>query len=326
MADFRISVLRLRRMSHFTWTADHAKAFTDYHVITKGCSTTAAEKYCRITRLFFAWVNDEGLPLTRDTVEAWMKHLALHCNNRSNATRASRLSSLRTVCGWLVDHGHLPSNPCDDVPTPKFSRKAAQKFSPRELMLLFTESDQKNDTALRDRCLLILFYATGIRRQEMATLTMDRVTLATRTGRVHIIGKGAKHRVIPFEGPIVPLLKTWLIVRANHAQPDEPALFTSMHGNRHGSSGRALGNSGLHAVIKRTAERVGLVTTGVFLHKLRSTYATDMYDEGIDVGAIRLLMGHANEATTWGYIAISDRHLQRSRIPTSRWAKLGVTS
>lgn len=312
-------------MSTFIWTADHAKSFTDYHVITKGCSTSAAEKYCRISRLFFCWVHDEGLPLTRDTVEAWMKYLAVQCNNRSNATRASRLSSLRTVCRWLVEHGELKANPCDGVPTPKFSKKSAEKFSQAELMSLFTESDHQTDSALRDRCILMLFYAIGCRRNEMANLTLDRITLSARTGRAHIIGKGSKHRVVPFEGPIVPLIKTWLVVRSKYVAPGVQSLFISMHGNRHGTNGMRLGDSGLHFVIKRVAQRVGLGTGSVFLHKLRSTYATDLYNAKIDVGTIRLLMGHSSESTTWGYIAISDRHLQRSRIPVSRWAKLGVT-
>lgn len=311
-------------MTGFKWTADHAKAFTEHHVIAKGCSTTAAEKYCRIARMFFAWVSAEALPMTRDTVELWMKHLALRCNNQSNATRASRLSSLRSVCTWLVDRDHIKANPCDGVPTPKFSRKSAQKFSPSELMALFGESDQHSSIAVRDRCILMLFYAIGVRRNEMVNLTLDRITIGARTGRAHVIGKGAKHRVVSFEGPVVPLLKTWLVIRSQYAQPGEQHLFISIHGNRHGSNGRALGNSGMHFVLKRVARRVGIPDQSVFLHKLRSTYATDLYDEGIAIGEIRILMGHANEATTWQYIAISERHLQKARIPSARWKKLGV--
>ena len=310
-------------MSQFLWTAEHAKAFTEWHVITKGCSTSAAEKYCRIARIFFAWAADAGLPLTRDTVETWMKHLHLECGNRSNATRASRLSSLRSVCKWLVDKGLLPANPCDGVPTPKFSNKAAQKFSPAELMALFADTGEQTAIALRDRAILMLFYATGMRRHEMSGLTLDRITLATRTGRVHIIGKGSKHRVVPFEGPVVPLLKTWLIVRAQFVANDVDSLFVALHGNRHSGSGRGLGNVGLHNVLKRAGSRMGLPEHAVFLHKMRSTYATDLYDAGIPIGEIRILMGHASETTTWRYIAISERHLQKARIPASRWKQLG---
>jgi len=307
-------------LSVFLWSADHTRAFTEFHVITKGCSTTAAEKYCRIARMFFAWVSAEGLPLTRDTVEAWMKYLALECGNHSNATRASRLSSLRSVCAWLVDKGHILSNPCDGVPTPKFSRKAAQKFSPTELMALFSEAEDKTAINLRDRTILMLFYATGVRRHEMAGLTLDRVSLGQRTGRIHVIGKGAKHRVIPFEGPVVPLIKTWLLLRTQFVRDNEPHLFIALYGV---AAGKGIGNGGLHKALKRKARRMGLADQNVFLHKLRSTYATDLYDEGIPIGEIRILMGHASETTTWSYIAISERHLQKARIPASRWQKLG---
>jgi len=308
------------------WTPHLAKAFSEYHVITKGCSTTAAEKYCRIAGLFFGWVYSHSLPLTRDTVEEWMKHLAINCGNHSNATRASRLSSLRSVCNWMVDKGHLKANPCDGVPTPKFSRKSAQKFSPSELIALFSDIEHPTDTEFRDRCIVLLFYATGLRRNEMANVTLDRVALGARTGRIHVIGKGSKHRVVPFEGPIVPALKTWLIIRQKYADPALTSLFVALHGNQNRQSGHGLGNGGLHSVIKRVARRVGLSDQNVFLHKLRSTYATDLYDADIPVGEIRILMGHAKEETTWGYIAISERHLQKARIPSSRWKQLGVTS
>ena len=309
-------------MSSFRWTEDHAKAFSEYHIITKGRSTTAAEKYCRIARMFFTWATAEGMPLTRDTVEHWMRHLAIRCDNRSNATRASRLSSLRSVCKWLVEIGHLEANPCEGVPTPKFSKAAAQKFSPAELTALFADPGDNKAISLRDRCILMLFYATGMRRNEVATLTLDRITLATRTGRVHVIGKGAKHRTISFEGPLVHLLKTWLVVRAQFAHSDEKHLFIALHGF---NAGRAIGNGGLHKTIKRAGSRMGLPDNTVFLHKLRSTYATDLYDSGgIEVKNISMLMGHASTDTTWGYIAISERHLQRNRIKTNKWEQLGV--
>ena len=175
----------------------------------------------------------------------------------------------------------------------------------------------------RDRCVLRLFYATGMRRNETANLTLDRVTLSARTGRVHIIGKGSKHRVVPFEGPIVPLIKTWLIVRAQYVRDDDNHLFISLFSR---AAGHGLDNGGLHKTIKRIAIRMGMRDNNAFLHKLRSTYATDMYDEGIPVGEIRILMGHSSETTTWRYIAISERHLQKSRISSARWRHLGVAS
>ncbi len=310
-------------MSQLIWTAAHESAYTDHHVIVCGKSQNTAEKYCRMAKIFFAFVAKEGLAVDSDAVKAWMKHLVLHANNRSNATRASRLSGLRSVCKFLVERGELAVNPCDGVPTPKFSKKSAQKFSVAELRALFTEAESNSVTSLRDRCILVFFYATGVRREEMANITLDRLTLGARTGRVHIIGKGAKHRIIPFDGPVVPLLKAWLIARHKYVKPNEQSLFISLHGNAHTKSGGKLGNGSLHNVIKRVAKREGLGDSA-FLHKLRSTYATDLYDAHIPINEIAMLMGHSNIETTNGYIAISERHLQKARIPQSKWQELGV--
>jgi len=306
---------------NFAWTPQHSSLFTDYHVITRGCSRSAAHKYCEVARMFFGWVQSNGLPLSKNTVEEWMKYLVVSRGNHSNATRASRLSALRSVCAWLVDTDKLPSNPCDGVPTPKVSKTAAQKFSHSELRDMFSIAENETATTVRDRCILMLFYATGMRREEMANLTIHRITLAHRTGRVHVIGKGAKQRVIPFEGPIVGELTKWLVVRQMYAADSEDSFFISFHGNRHQPSGGRMGIRGMHDVIKRVSKRVGL-KGDVFLHKLRSTYATELYDHGIGVQEIALLMGHSSIETTMRYIAISERHLQKSRLGTAHWQSI----
>lgn len=313
-------------MSGFAWTSDHAKAYRDHHVIVCGKSESAAEKYCRVAGLFFRWVDENEMSLDSNTVREWMKYLAIQAKNFSNATRKTRLSSLKSVCKFLVERGDLDENPCEGVPSPKVQRKAAQKFSHNDLMKLFSQPEKPTVTSLRDRCILMMFYATGVRREEMSNITLDKLTMGSRTGRVHIIGKGAKHRVIPFEGPIVPTLKTWLMARSRFVDEHSQSLFVALHGNRHKGQGAGLSTHGLHDVIKRVAKRVGIHDESVFLHKIRSTFATDLYDAGVPIIEIALLMGHASTQTTEGYIAISERHLQKARIPTSRWKELGVNS
>lgn len=309
-------------MVDFSWTTAHAQAFTEHHVIEKGMANTTAEKYCRFSGLFFAFAERKCLPLDKEAVKLWLKHLALDCDN-GNSTRASRLSGLRAVCHWLIDEGELQSDPCKGVPTPKSVKKSAQKFSPAELKALFSEDENQTITSMRDRCILLLFYATGVRRDEMSRLTMHRISLGDHTGRAHIIGKGAKHRVVPFQGPIVHMLKTWGMLREQYVRNKDDHFFITLHGSRPGTK---MGTTAMHRVIKRVAKRVGLSDESVFLHKLRSTYATDLYDEGIGINEIRMLMGHSSVDTTLGYIAISERHLQKSRISTAKWKALGVGS
>jgi len=152
----------------------------------------------------------------------------------------------------------------------------------------------------------------------MSDLTLDRIHISASGGYVTIRGKGSKHRSVGFGKAIVPLLRKWLIMRAKYAAKDEKHLFISIFAHTHEGAGHGLGVNALHHVIKRAAAAIGMRSEAAFLHKLRATYATDLYDNGFNVGEIRILMGHANEMTTWRYIAISERHLKQTRIPDAR--------
>jgi len=304
------------------WNAELAEAFTHWFVIINGLSTTGAKKYVVTAAKFFAFVASRDADPDSEQVEAWMRHIYQQCKNKSNATRASRLSGLRSVCRWMVDKGHLESDPTKGVPTPRFTAPAAQKFDTSELKALMSAPDPEKVLGLRDKAILMLFYVTGMRREEMSDLTLDRLHLSATGGFVTIHGKGAKHRSVGFGKSIIPLLRKWLLLRAQYAAKDERHLFVSIHAHSADSAGHGMGISAMHYVIKRAAKAIGMRTESAFLHKLRATYATDLYDNGFNVGEIRTLMGHSSELTTWRYIAISERHLQQTRIPDARVAML----
>ncbi len=304
------------------WNDKLAEEFTQWYVVINGRSTSAAKKYVVTARKFFDFIADRGTDPAQDEVEAWMRHIYQQCKNKSNATRAVRLSGLRTVCRWMVKKGHLKSDPTQGVPTPRFTPSAAQKFDTSELKALMSAPDPDKAIGLRDKAILMLFYVTGIRREEMSDLTLDRLHLSANGGFVTIRGKGSKHRSVGFGKSIVPLLQKWLIMRAKYAAEGEKHLFISIYAHTKGGAGRKLGVNALHHVIKRAAAAIGMQSESAFLHKLRATYATDLYDNGFNVGEIRTLMGHSSEATTWRYIAISERHLKQTRIPDDRVAML----
>jgi len=170
---------------------------------------------------------------------------------------------------------------------------------------------------------MLLLYATGMRRAELCGLSLERLTMGTTTGSVHIIGKGSKQRTVGFAGKqVIDALNRWLIARCDIAMPDEQAVFVAVSGL---TPGKGLGFDGLRNVLKRASRLAGIKEERVHLHLLRSTFATDLYDQGVPVKEIALLLGHADEAVTWRrYIAISDRHLKKAVISSARWQALGV--
>jgi len=305
------------------WSATLADEFTQWFVVINGRSKTAAKKYVVTAGKFFDFVASRQARPDPAQVEAWMRHIYQQCKNKSNSTRASRLSGLRSVCKWMVEKGHLPSDPTEGIPTPRFTPPAATKFDTSELQALMSAPDPDKVIGIRDKAILMLFYVTGMRREEMSDLTIDRLHLSGSGGFVTIRGKGAKHRSVGFGKGVVPILRKWLITRAQYAAPEEKHLFISIHAHTTDGAGHGLGINAMHHVIKRAAAAIGMRSDAAFLHKLRATYATDLYDNGFNVGEIRTLMGHSSELTTWRYIAISERHLKKTRIPDDRVALVG---
>lgn len=313
-------------MNETPWKNIYATEFSHWFIIIKGRSHSAAKKYVVTAAKFFAFCSGRNASPDQAAVESWMRYIYQDCKNRSNATRASRLSGLRSVCRWMVSKGHLAADPTEGIPTPKFTPPAATKFATFDLQALMSAPDPDKVLGIRDKAILMLFYVTGMRRQEMSDLTLEQLHLLPSSGGyVTIKGKGSKHRSVGFGKTIVPIIQRWLITRAQYAEKNERHLFIAIQAHTKTGAGLGLGTSGMNFVMKRAAEAIGMRSKEAFLHKLRSTYATDLYDSGYNVGEIRLLMGHSSEMTTWRYIAISQRHLEKTRIPDDRVALIAGT-
>jgi len=274
------------------WTEARVKDFSNWLIINKGRSAATVSQYVRAANSFFTWAEVGGNEVNPDGVREWLRFLYFEHGCLQNSTRAGRLSGLRTVCAWLMGKGILTANPTNGVESPTFRQHAVRKLDTATLFKLLNAYQGKSAISIRNRAILMLLYSTGMRRAELCSMNLERITLGSTTGRVHIIGKGAKERTVGFRGaPILEALNQWIV--------------------RH--------------VLKRAAKISGVKPDRVHLHLLRSTFATDLYDSGVPVKEIALLLGHADESTTWRrYIALSERHLKKAMIPERRWRELGV--
>jgi len=305
------------------WTAERAEAFSNWMIINKGRSAATVRQYVRAANSFFTWAETGGHEVNPDGVREWLRFLYFEHGCLQNSTRAGRLSGLRTVCVWLVAKGILPVNPTNGVESPTFKQHAVRKLDTATMIKLLNAYQGKSVISIRNRAILMLLYSTGMRRAELCSMTLERLTLGSTTGRVHIIGKGAKERTVGFKGVPVEALNQWIVARCSVvADPGESALFVSVSGL---TPGKPLGFDGLRHVLKRAAKIAGIKPDRVHLHLLRSTFATDLYDSGVPVKEIALLLGHSGESTTWRrYIALSERHLKKAMIPERRWRELVV--
>ncbi len=223
------------------------------------------------------------------------------------ATIARKLSALRMLFRFLVDEGVLPHNPAELLSAPRRGRHLPEVLHAYELAALLAAPDPDTPAGLRDRALLELFYATGLRLSEVAGLDADQPDLAGQ--QVRVVGKRNKERVVFFGNPAAHAIAQYLLAGRPHlagARRGEPdrALFLNRHGGRLSARG-----------IARILDKHVLATAEVHRvspHVLRHTFATHLLDNGADLRTIQELLGHESLVTTGIYTHVSAERLRQS--------------
>lgn len=285
--------------------------------INRGLSPNTVGNYVDDAAEMLEWLNAKGIAVdavSGSDIEAWQQDLYV-LGRQGNATRRLKLVAARGYFAWRETAGHGQS-PARGLKGPKRARRQARKYTTEQLRKIFAACDLESVKGRRDAALLQFFYATGARRGEVAKLNLDQVELRERVGRVRFHGKGNKERTVSFEGPVVNSLRRWLADRDAMSLADRDAIFVGLTSD---DKGRRLGISGINGVMRSATRKAGVKADGaaVALHRLRSSFATDLYDAGYDIRTIQLLLGHDDIRTTEQYIAISERQL-KARMPADR--------
>jgi tyrosine recombinase XerC len=231
-------------------------------------------------------------PATLDArmLRAWLARL--HTQGLEPASVARKLAAVRSWCRFLVRRGRLARNPAADVRGPRLGRKLVGFLPIDEATALLSDAG----LSARDRAVLELLWATGLRVSELAGLDVDDVDRAERT--VRVMGKGRKERIVPFGAKAAAALDAYLGVRERGG-----ALFVNARGGR-------LGVRSLWTLVRRAARQAGL-TRRVSPHTLRHTFATHLLDAGADLRMIQELLGHSRVSTTQRYTHVGSEQLMR---------------
>lgn len=268
---------------------------------------TTVATYARTLSAFVPWCIARGADYTDialKDMDDWVK--SLYLERRNSATyRRRHVYALKSFYDWRSTRGY--GRKCTDglrSPTP--SRKVPKKYTGQQLRDLFSAVRKQREPLLRqrDELLILLLLSTGLRREEISTLALAQIELNNSIGRIRVEGKGAKERVVPIEGPVVHQLIAWLDARSKIDGIATDVVFVSAD-RGHRFNGKRMGIRAIENVISRHARRAGLGSWGV--HRFRVTFATQLYDDGVDIERIRILLGHESIETTRGYIVVSDR-------------------
>jgi len=233
------------------------------------------------------------------TIREWLS--TLHSAQKRKSSIARKLAALRTFFQFLVREGMVETNPAKLVATPRLEKKLPQHLSVEEAIRFIETPDIETDLGKRDRAMLELLYATGVRVSELTKLNVTDLDL--RQKLIRVLGKRRKERIVPFGEPALDCLQNYLKVREHFlAQApislrDNNALFLNYQGTR--ITTRSVG---------RMVEKYIRICAGlhnISPHALRHSFATHLLDSGADLRDIQELLGHARLSTTQIYTHVS---------------------
>ncbi|MCP5149543.1 MAG: site-specific tyrosine recombinase XerD [Chromatiales bacterium] len=217
-------------------------------------------------------------------------------------TVARKLSTLRRFYRHLVRRGEVASDPTDRIEAPRLGRPLPSVLSEAEVEALLEVPDVATAGGLRDRAMLELLYATGLRVSELVGLTLGAVNLAQAA--VRVVGKGSRERLVPFGEEAAAWIQRYLVdarPRLLDGRPSD-ALFP-------GRAGRPLTRQAFWALVKRHAIAAGIVKD-ISPHSLRHAFATHLLNHGADLRVVQMLLGHTSVSTTQIYTHVARERLR----------------
>ncbi len=278
--------------------------FLTYLTVERGLAQNTIISYALDLKQFKAFCNRRQLMqagrMDRNLVLKYL--LELKKTGRSPATISRHMATLKTFCRFLVDEQVLSSDPMANLESPGLKKKLPGVLAQEEVEKLLEQPRVGNTAGLRDKAMLELMYATGMRVSELLALDLDQVD--GEYGYVRCLGKGAKERIIPVGAVARNFLTEYLYRGRTKISPGkrENALFLNLRGKR-------LTRQGFWKIIKKYALAAGITKT-ITPHTLRHSFATHLLENGADLRALQEMLGHADIATTQIYTHLTQTKLR----------------
>ena len=280
---------------------DFIKEFLTYIQVEKGLARHTLESYARDLARLERWSTKSGktvVELTRADLRKWIAQLSREGLAPTSVARA--VSAARGLFRFLMLDGHIKRHPTEDLDTPQRFAYLPQFLTEDEINQLFAAPDIATEEGIRDRALLEVMYAAGLRVSELVTLKQSDVD--THAGLVVCHGKGSKERRVPIGKSAIHWLQQYGAIRAGYGKSAAPNMFI----NR----GKPVTRQFAWAMIKRYAAKAGV--KDISPHTLRHSFATHLLQHGADSRSVQALLGHSDISTTQIYTHITDRHLRNS--------------
>lgn len=288
--------------------------FLEFLSVEKGASSNTVAAYRndlgQLVQFLSGYKNGTAGPVawsavSRQTVLDYILHLK--AQSYAEATVARKVAAVKSFFAFLQAEGKLKSNPTEALESPRVGKSLPKPLTVQEIDELLEQPARRNTPeARRDRAMLELMYATGLRVTELVSLDVDDVRLDTDKPFVRLVGKGNRERQVPFGEQPAQEVAAYL----RFARPllvgerDEKALFVNRRGER-------LTRQGFWLILKNYVKEAG-IQGRVTPHTLRHSFATHLLRGGLDLRTVQEFLGHANISTTQVYTQVSPEHVREA--------------
>ena len=279
--------------------------FFHYLVVEKGLSKKTVEAYSHDLHRFVDYLHNKGIVDVRKTAKLDMRAflLSLKRRNLSSRTMARNLVALRTFFRFLIQEGQVDVSPAEELESPSMTKKLPEILTLKEVERLLEQPNPQTLLGTRDRAMLEMLYATGMRVSELVQLPINQINV--EGGFVLLYGKGAKERVVPIGGEAMKWATLYMrTARGKLAKGKEsPFLFI----NR---SGRGLSRQRFWRSIKEYGQKAG-IRKRVTPHLLRHSFASHLLERGADLRSVQMMLGHSDISTTQIYTHVAGERLKK---------------
>ncbi len=272
--------------------------------VEKGLSKNTLESYQRDIRSFLNYIKQKNVKkpgqVKRELIVSYLGDLRE--KGQANASISRSLASLRSFFNFLLQEGVVNDNPAQQVDPPRIDKKLPQVLSFEEVENLLKQPSEVDPIGLRDKAMLEVLYASGIRVSELVLLNLP--DFDPEVGFLRCRGKGMKERIVPIGSMAVRNVQEYIArCRSNLVKDDEEiALFVNHHGRR-------LTRQGFWKILKKYAQKANL-NGAITPHTLRHSFATHLLENGADLRSVQEMLGHTDISTTQIYTQITRRKIR----------------
>jgi len=280
-------------------------SYLNYITVEKGLSVNTLDSYNGDLVRYANFLEGMGIDEIRETskLEVMAYLLSLRKQGLSTKTVARSISVLRGFYRWLSDEGVLRGNPLEDMESPRTTRSLPEVLSLDEVESLLNQPDPSNPIGMRDKAMLELLYATGLRVSELTNLVLNDINV--EAGYLIVLGKGARQRIVPMGQGALHWLRRYLEGPRKKLLGNKRSRLAFVS-----QWGKGMTRQGFWKIMKKYTLMAG-IRKKISPHTLRHSFASHLLEGGADLRSVQSLLGHVDITTTQIYTHVTRERLKR---------------